>query len=34
MMKYLDKTSNILITIEQIKEGLDKSLLNEEYGND
>ena len=34
MMKYLDKTSNILITIEQIKEGLDKSLLNEEYSND
>ena len=30
-MKILDKTSDIRVTKEQIDEGLDKALLDEEY---
>ncbi|WP_297597710.1 ammonium transporter [uncultured Cetobacterium sp.] len=34
IMKILDKTSNIRVTKEQLEQGLDKSLLNEEYNSD
>ncbi|MGL4786674.1 MAG: hypothetical protein ACRC2Q_07335, partial [Cetobacterium sp.] len=34
IMKFLDKTSNIRVTKEQIEKGLDESLLNEKYSDD
>ena len=34
LMKYLDKTSDIRVTKEQIEAGLDRSLLHEQYSDD
>ncbi|USE39842.1 hypothetical protein MJO57_26930 [Endozoicomonas sp. SCSIO W0465] len=34
IMKFLDKTSDIRVTREQIEAGLDKSLFKEEYSDD
>ena len=34
LMKFLDKSSDIRITKEQIAAGLDKALLNEQYSDE